>query len=219
VTPSRDQDSTAAPTLPFRLIAIAQSPVRIDHIHAVAALIGHFPLGVMLRDPAHDISRTRSLVRYAQRLGWPDSTTLISNSVHVDGLEWVHKTSRQLSEEATMRSRGEEEGAKACLNLQRGYSVHSKIEAETACSLNARYVMLSPIFPTDSKPRGVPLGTASIRQISLSLPVPVFALGGIRSTNIEACLDAGAYGIASISLFAPRNHNDLVEALELLERQ
>lgn len=78
-----------------------------------------------------------------------------------------------------------------------GASVHDIAEAEAALEAGADYLLLAPIFETQSKtlPR-LPLGLARLQTIAEALPVPVIALGGIVPERVTACLDAGATGIA-----------------------
>jgi len=61
----------------------------------------------------------------------------------------------------------------------------------------ADYVTTSPIRMSASKPGyGPAIGLAGLREAVRRARVPVIALGGIGSTDIAACLDAGAAGVA-----------------------
>ena len=83
-----------------------------------------------------------------------------------------------------------------------GVSCHSLEEAQAAEAARADYVLLGPIFPTPSKLRyGPPLGLAKLREVTLHLSLPVFALGGITADRVAACRENGASGIAGIRLF------------------
>jgi thiamine-phosphate pyrophosphorylase len=83
-----------------------------------------------------------------------------------------------------------------------GVSTHSAAEARDAAASGADYVLLGPVFKTESK-RGMgrPLGLSRLRRACALVPVPVIALGGIRPDNVRAVLDAGAAGIAGIRIF------------------
>ncbi|HLY62847.1 MAG TPA: thiamine phosphate synthase [Terriglobia bacterium] len=83
-----------------------------------------------------------------------------------------------------------------------GVSCHSLDEALRAEAAGANYVLLGPIFPTPSKlAYGPPLGLQTLRDTSARLKIPVFALGGINVERARPCLEAGARGLAGISLF------------------
>lgn len=83
-----------------------------------------------------------------------------------------------------------------------GVSCHSLEEALAAESSRPDYVLLGPIFETASKlSYGPPLGLAKLKEVANRVKIPVLALGGITVGRVKPCLDAGAAGIAGISLF------------------
>ncbi len=65
-------------------------------------------------------------------------------------------------------------------NLLIGASVHDMAGAETACRAGADYLLLAPIFPTESKNRQrPPLGLAQLRSIAAAVPIPASTIIGI----------------------------------------
>jgi thiamine-phosphate pyrophosphorylase len=83
-----------------------------------------------------------------------------------------------------------------------GASCHSLQEVQEAEAAGASYVLLGPIFETPSKLRyGPPLGLAKLQGVTARVNVPVLALGGITVSRVRTCSDAGASGIAGISIF------------------
>jgi len=83
-----------------------------------------------------------------------------------------------------------------------GASCHSLAEALVAQAAGANYLLLGPIFATPSKlAYGPPLGLAELREVTLQVSLPVFALGGITVDNAPACRQNGAAGIAGIRIF------------------
>jgi thiamine-phosphate pyrophosphorylase len=83
-----------------------------------------------------------------------------------------------------------------------GASCHSLEAAQAAQRDGAGYIFFGPIFQTPSKaPFGAPQGTPRLEQVCRSVSIPVLAIGGISLENVEACIRAGAAGIAAIRLF------------------
>jgi thiamine-phosphate pyrophosphorylase len=77
-----------------------------------------------------------------------------------------------------------------------GRSCHSREELARARAEGCDYVMLSPVFPTASKPGyGPALGRAGLAALAVGAP-PTYALGGVRPADVAGCLAAGAHGVA-----------------------
>ena len=69
----------------------------------------------------------------------------------------------------------------------------------------ADYAVVAPIFAPLSKPLGwPPLGLDALRAIASRTKIPVIALGGITTENAALCVEAGAAGVAGITLFQRR---------------
>lgn len=83
-----------------------------------------------------------------------------------------------------------------------GVSCHDLDGVRRAHEEGADFATYSPIFPSPSKPGyGPALGVESLAAACRSVPMPVLALGGVTWDNAKQCRDAGAAGIAGISLF------------------
>jgi thiamine-phosphate pyrophosphorylase len=83
-----------------------------------------------------------------------------------------------------------------------GVSCHSLEEAQAAEQAEADYILLGPIFEPFSKTSSAPvLGLEGLRRVCNQVRVPVLALGGISVERIAGCREAGAQGVAGISLF------------------
>jgi len=83
-----------------------------------------------------------------------------------------------------------------------GASTHNIEEAHAAESGGADFIVFGPVFETESKRAyGPPVGLEALRAASGESRIPVLALGGIKLTNFQDALRAGAAGVAAISLF------------------
>ena len=99
-----------------------------------------------------------------------------------------------------------------------GYSSHGVGEAAAAIAKGADFVTFGPVFPTPSKAAyGEPVGLAQLER-ACSLPTGdlVFALGGVKQSNMHQVTAASCYRVALISdiLAAP----DPAAAAEAIRR-
>jgi thiamine-phosphate pyrophosphorylase len=90
-------------------------------------------------------------------------------------------------------------------------SCHTAGEVRRAQSEGADFVVFAPVFEKGGE-RGV--GLEALRA-ACHANIPVFALGGVTLDNAQACLEAGAAGIAGIRLF---QDNDVAAVVGRLRR-
>jgi thiamine-phosphate pyrophosphorylase len=84
-----------------------------------------------------------------------------------------------------------------------GVSTHTYSELSEAEKSGADFAVFGPVFETASKKEyGEPVGLEALRKVTAHLTIPVFALGGLNLSNFREALDAGAAGIAGISMFS-----------------
>jgi thiamine-phosphate pyrophosphorylase len=120
----------------------------------------------------------------------------------------VHLTTRSLTAEVVRATLGPD--------LLIGVSTHSLEEAEAAERDGADFAVFGPVFETASKQEyGEPVGLDQLRRVTSSLSIPVLALGGIKLSNYREALNAGAAGVAGISMFAETHDlNKLVATIK-----
>jgi thiamine-phosphate pyrophosphorylase len=81
--------------------------------------------------------------------------------------------------------------------------VRKRREAAVAELAGATYLGAGPIWATPSKPdAGEPIGVEGLRDVCLSVSIPVVAIGGIEPANAAECIRAGAAGVAVIRAIA-----------------
>lgn len=73
-------------------------------------------------------------------------------------------------------------------------------EARKCLDEGADYVGFGPVYPTASKADAGPVaGIDLMNKVSVKIPLPLIAIGGVNKDNIPEVIRAGAHGIAVIS--------------------
>ena len=80
-----------------------------------------------------------------------------------------------------------------------GVSIHSINEAKEVENLGATYVVAGHIFKTDCKKDLEPRGLKFIQELSLTLTIPIFAIGGMNQENSHLVINSGAFGVCMMS--------------------
>ena len=80
-----------------------------------------------------------------------------------------------------------------------GVSIHSLDEAKEVENLGASYVVAGHIFETDCKKGLKPRGLKFVEDLSSTLTIPIFAIGGIDEKNSLSVINNGAFSICMMS--------------------
>jgi thiamine-phosphate pyrophosphorylase len=94
-----------------------------------------------------------------------------------------------------------DDGAERALEhgLLLGLSAATVDEARDAEQRGATYLGAGPVWATPSKTDAdPPIGLDGLRAICTAVSIPVVAIGGIDASNADACIEAGAAGVAVI---------------------
>ena len=96
-----------------------------------------------------------------------------------------------------------------------GASCHTRAEVARAAQAGADFAVFGPVF---EKASTRPAGLDALRE-ACQEKIPVLALGGVTLENAEACMQAGAAGIAAIRLFQDHEMDGVVAALREIGRR
>lgn len=80
-------------------------------------------------------------------------------------------------------------------------SCHSIEQLSRAEKLKADFVVLSPVQKTASHPDVQPIGWQTFAEMTETVSIPVYALGGVSADDVEKAWLHGGQGVAAISAF------------------
>ncbi|WP_024746373.1 thiamine phosphate synthase [Levilactobacillus namurensis] len=82
-------------------------------------------------------------------------------------------------------------------------------QAQLAVRAGADYLGVGAIFPTTTHVKTVHTSVATLAAIQAAVPIPVYAIGGLNSTNVTAVQPAKVAGVAVVSAIMKAPHPDL----------
>jgi thiamine-phosphate pyrophosphorylase len=154
---------------------------------------------VQIREKSLSARVLYELTQRAVAITHGSSTKLLINDrfdiARAAGADGVHLTVNSLPANLVREICGE--------NFLIGVSTHSLETALDAGVQGADFVVFGPVFETESKRAfGPPQGLEKLREVTSALAgFPVLAIGGVNAENASKCFQAGASGIAAISMF------------------
>jgi thiamine-phosphate pyrophosphorylase len=139
----------------------------------------------------------------------------------VTGAAGVHLRADDISP-AEVRKIWAQCGAGTLARATVAISCHTPAEVAQGAADGADFAVFGPIFEKKGEKKGAPslhpVGLDALREACRE-KIPVLALGGITVKNAEACVEAGAAGIAGIRLFQENEVSRVVRALRGLKSQ
>jgi len=75
-------------------------------------------------------------------------------------------------------------------------SCHDRSELARAAELDLDFAVLGPVKPTPSHPQSVALGWPRVAALLRGTGLPVYAIGGLDPSELDAAIAHGAHGIA-----------------------
>lgn len=158
------------------------------------------PAGLILREKelseADYLSLASDVLRICQRYDVPCILHTFVGAAQALGVKYIHLPLPVL--------RAQSKQALASFDAV-GVSCHSVAEALKAQALGATYLTAGHIFLTTCKP-GLPgRGLAFLREVTQTISLPVYAIGGITADRVPALRAAGAAGacLRSSLMLAP----------------
>jgi len=146
---------------------------------------------VQVREPGFSRSELASLASKVILLARPAGARVLVNRdvafAREVGADGVHLNSRQV---ASALERPD-------LPLV-GASAHSAGELRAAERIGADFAVLGPVRRTPSHPDRAPLGWDGLRDAARGSAIPVFALGGVDRSDMDAAWACGAHGVSMV---------------------
>jgi 8-oxo-dGTP diphosphatase len=142
---------------------------------------------VQVREPALAPEERRRFTKDALALGRRHACRVLVKEP-VEGADGIHFTADQL-----MALRERPAGP-----LLAAASCHDRRELEHAGALGMDFVVLGPVKRTGSHPDRAPLGWERFAELVEGSPVPVYAIGGLVPSDLDAAMRAGAHGMAML---------------------
>ena len=151
---------------------------------------------IQLRARRLDVHQYEALSDYAAAYCRPRGVTLLLNAdpswVARTSASGVHLTAQRLMA-SSERPLGEPYWVAA--------SCHNLRELKHAERVGVDLAVLSPVLPTATHPRAVPLGWNTFAELVEQINIPVFALGGLSPADMDVAKSHGAQGVAGIRGF------------------
>jgi 8-oxo-dGTP diphosphatase len=151
---------------------------------------------IQLRAKTIPVTRLRALAQQVRNEARKAGATLLLNGnlelvreldldgVHLPATELLSLDSRSLSPDRWV-----------------AVSCHDERELAHAAKIGVDFAVLGPVLSTTSHAGAEPIGWQRFTDLCASAPFPVYALGGMARTHLDAAKAAGAQGIAGISAF------------------
>ncbi len=147
---------------------------------------------IQVREPQMDTETlqrfARAVVARAHRYGARVLVNADAALAYTVGADGVHLQGHQLMQLAAPPPTGI--WAASC---------HDAHELERAAALGASFVVLSPVLATASHPGKPGIGWEQFAELICDYPLPVYALGGMKTELLDTAMQHGAHGVALLS--------------------
>jgi len=168
----------------------------VEFLEGLQRLIARGAPLIQLRTKTIPVTRLRALAKQARDEARKAGATLLLNGnlelVRELDIDGVHLSATDLLSLDARPFGGDRWVAASC---------HHERELAHAAAIGVDFVVLGPVLHTTSHAGAAPMGWRRFAALCATAPFPVYALGGMASTHLDAAKAAGAQGIAGISAF------------------
>jgi 8-oxo-dGTP diphosphatase len=144
---------------------------------------------IQLREKDWPLARQRALCESLLDIARPYGARVLLNGSEANARAWgcdgVHWTAASLA------------GADARPpDLLCSASCHTRDEIVKSGRLTLDFALLGPVAPTPTHKNAIPLGWSGFAAVAAGASLPVFALGGLSRSDLDAAISRGAHGVA-----------------------
>lgn len=144
---------------------------------------------VQVRDKSWPLERRAALAREMVALAHRQGARVLWNGTvdeaRAAGCDGVHWTA------AALRAASARPDGMLC-----AASCHDVHEIALAGRLALDFAVLGPVAPTPTHPEALPLGWEGFDRVVQGARLPVYALGGLRTSDLDTAVAHGAHGVA-----------------------
>jgi len=131
----------------------------------------------------------------------PKHLASISEFLSQTNADGLHLSSQALTQFLAQNQESGNKGLPVTAEQFVSISCHSSEEMQQAHKLGVDILMLSPVKATSSHPELAGIGWPAFSQMIKTVDCPVYALGGMKATDLQDAKQAGAQGIAVSSFW------------------
>lgn len=177
----------------MKIIAVTDNKMETSQLLVTLLSIESFIDAVILREKSKTDAEVISLIHQLIEFGFDTTKIVVHGRTHVAAITSIKKVQLPGNCVPLINTNNH------FPNLSFGRSVHSLDDAEGAYKAGADWILYGHLFATTSKEGLPPRGTDEIFRIAKSIPIPVYAIGGIQPHHLLQLNQGGVAGVAVMS--------------------
>ncbi len=177
----------------MKIIAVTDDKMQTSQLLDTLLSIESSIDAVILREKSKTDSEVIALIQQLVESGFDTSKIIVHGRTNVASITGIKKV--QLPGNCALLTSTKDHFT----TISFGRSVHSIYEANAAYKEGVDWVLYGHLFATNSKEGLPPRGTDELFRIAASLPIPVYAIGGIQPCHLPQLNLGGTAGVAVMS--------------------